>query len=713
MKANCTDAMPTQELDAVTQQNVLINNCFFLWLHALVLLLSAIPVVSQIAGTLFNVPVWTVPKTYELKMYAGAMLACLALPFLKNLLPSLLSRVHQKYRLFSILFYPVAILLYSSPLPEFVRYCSVFIMALIGVGVLVYDMCGASVDRHSYLARHYNGLLITAIAFSTVVIVGKSDGNVFNLFSALTFATFATIFLILRYANYQSKYAIFLVPLLLYIVTYGAMLGAIEVSHYSFFLGPVIEILYGHSHPLSLDIQYGGGLTAFLAVYFKARELVSFAGLQELLKFLTFVQYLLIYFIASSLYRSSKIAFLTLLAILCFNFFGPNINYYYCAPSSGFLRFGLIYFILMCYVLEGKYISAQSTMWAVSIIGSIAFWWSFESAVYTLPALLFAEYIANNLRRFIPVFFVCFCATSLLYLSPFLLQGEWPPLWRYYEYAMVYANGFAQIPLNRLTSFWWLFPLLYGYFLLKIVTGSISNKLISVLTVYGMALFTYFGGRSHPIGIYVVSIPFILLVIYLVVNLKSISPLIKQGMLAFVLMVFPSAYYVIDGQRIISQGVWEVNLPLISNFLHAGSTPSFLISDSGAPWLNTTSNIIAVTNCGIYSPINKFIENNSIAIISEDDKNTINFHACTRSHNALQLNPYIETVMNPRASARMLAGLHNLANHYILVEINLINSKDELWGGKTTLAILQRLHAKKVGELTFGDEVMGIYHVKH
>jgi hypothetical protein len=706
MKTLIADTISAQH---VSQKDTLIKNCFFLWSHGLVLLLSMIPVSSYFVSKVFDIPVWTVPKIYELKMYALGMVGCLAMPFLNRYAPSLLLRDHPRYQLFFLLFYPAAVLIYSQALPDFVRYSSVLAFAFIGVAVLIYDMRHPAIIHRSYLSRHYDKLLIATISFSILLIICKSDAMMFNLFSTLALTAFISVFLIVRFATVQDKYFIFLVPVFLFMVTFGSMQGAIEVTHYSFLLGPVIEVLYGHFHPLNLDIQYGGGLTTFLALYFKARGLVSFEGMQDLLKFLAFMQYLLVYFIATSLYRSQKIAFMTLLAILAFNFFAPNINYYYCAPSTGFLRFGFIYLILLCYLLQNKIFSARSTVLIISILGSIAVLWSFESAVYTLPALFFAEYIDNNLKKFLPVFLGCFCIIGLAYLSPFFMQGHWPPLWRYYEYAMVYANGFGQIPLDRLTSFWWLFPLLYGFFLIKIITGNISNKLISALTIYGMAIFSYFAGRSHPIGIFVVSIPFILLSIYFILNLRSPSVLIKQILLAFALIVFPSAYYVIDSKRIIIQGVWEVNSSLVKNFLLFSPAPPFLISDSGSPWMNKASDNIVEIGCSVYSPLKKYIENNSIAILSTDDKNLIRFYACTKSHNALAINPYYETAFNSKAVARTIKKASTLANHYILVESNLLKSQYDPWGSEMTLIILRHLHAKKVDKLTLAGEAMDVF----
>ncbi len=549
------------------EKNSVVMNSFFLWSQLIILFLTAIPVISQLICTFYNVPVWTLPKIYELKIYALAILLCYLLPLMSRYVPTLLQKNHNAYRLYSLFLYPCSILIYASSLPDFIRYLSVFILTLIGITVLILEMHKLISINNLFASRYYSQLLIASVAFSVFLIVYHSDGNTFKVFTPIAVGMFMVVFACVRYINIRFKYLVLLVPVFLYIVIYGSMLGTIEVTHYAFFLGPVIEIIYGHFHPLELDIQYGGGLTAFLVLYFKFKGLVSFAGLQELLKFLTFVQYLLIYIIATALYRSQKIAFLVLLSILCFNFFAPNINFYFCIPSVGFMRFGIMYLILGCYIFEKKILPPYLVTLMTSILTSIAILWSFESAVYTLPAILFAEYMNKSLKKFMPIFIITFGILFIAYLSPFILQGKGPPLWRYYEYALVYANGFGQIPLNRSVSFWWLFPLLYAFMLINIVTRNISNKSITALTIYGIAIFTYFAGRSHPICLFVVSIPFILLGNYVILNLRSASQLLKQILFTFSLIVFPLAFYVIDAKQVIIQGVWNVNLPLIKNFL--------------------------------------------------------------------------------------------------------------------------------------------------
>lgn len=675
---------------------------FFLWLHGIILFLTGIAVFA---------PSWTCPKIYELKIYGLVMLASAALPIAGRYIQTFSKLKYPYYQLFFLLLGPLAVSIYSF-VPGYAKYGLVFLLALLGVCLLGYDFylqkkpITTHKDRFFWM-KNYSAYLTFSLIITILLIINNSDANTFALFSFLNICLFIGVFCFIHYAKIKPNYFTWFIPILLFFVTFGAMKGGMEVTHYSFFLGPIIEILYGHAHPLAIDIQYGGGLTSFLALYFKLRGNVSFIGLLELLKCLAFIQYLLIFYIAHSLLQSQKLAFMALLTVLAYNFFAPNMNLYYCAPSFGFLRFGFIYLIIGCYLLEKRHVSPVIIAIMTSILGSIAFLWSFESAVYTLPALFFAEYIQKTLRLFLPIFLICFGFILLAYLFPFIAEGKSPPLWRYYEYAMEYANGFGQIPLNRLTSFWWLLPLLYGFMMIEILSGQISNKIVCALTVYGMAIFTYFGGRAHPIYVSIVSIPFILLSFYWILHLKNFSLTKRHLLLSAIVVIFMSAHYVLDPAQTLAQGIWRTNIPLVKQFILEGPSQPFFISDSGSPWL-AKSNDDASPNCSLYKTLVPYLENQSIAIVSTDDKNLITFYACTKSHNALGLNTYYETALNPKAVTRAVQRVPALQHHYLLIEANLLKDKVDLWGSELAQQLLQATPHNNIADLKIDGNT---YHV--
>ena len=675
-----------------------VERCFTLWLFSVLLFLSGIPTVGLIIHSILKTPIWTVPKIYELKMYAIIMFMCALLPFLDHYIPRRFKRLSTHYKLYMMVFYPLTTVLYCFGNPHKYHYISVFILSLGGIALYIYDGLYEKETTLSYINKHYYQLLALSLFLTTLIVLYSSTDNVVHLFSWWSLIVFVMAMLFIQYVNFKNKFLV--LPFLcgLFLVTFYSNAGY-DPLHTGFFIGPVLEVLYGHAHPLTLDIQYGGGLTAFLAAYYKVRGAVTDEGMQDLLKALTFIEYTLVFFVAEALYHSRKIAFIALLAILFFNFYSVGAIYYG-YPSIGALRFGFIYLILFTWLLEGAWLSQRTVFFIVSILGSLAFIWSFESAVYTIPALFFAEYVNKSFKKFFPVFLGCFSLIVLAYLSPILFQGKWPEFWRYYEYPLLYANGLAQMPLTRLANIWWFFPLIYGFFLIKIMSGALSSKLISALTVYGALLFTYFGGRSASPNIFHVSIPFILLSIYFILNLKTVTHFTKHIFLSCVLVVILSQDMVWGGTGLVALNFWNKNLVLFKKNIVA-------------VLMNTTPKIPSVNDkyCAAFQPLHKYIENNSIAIMNEHS-DFYHFYACTKTHNAFGLNPYLEISSNPFASNRAILKAEALANRFILVDSDLIRLKSSLFNKELPQSILQKISVKMIEELKVDDTTYIVYENK-
>jgi len=342
----------------------------------------------------------------------------------------------------------------------------------------------------------------------------------------------------------------------------------------------------------------------------------------------------------------------------------------------------------------------------LAILGSLACIWSFESAVYTLPAIFFVEYINKSLKKFLPIFILCFSVILILYLAPFILEGKRPLFERFYEYAILYSNGFGQVALSRLTNFWWLFPLLYGFVLIKIISGDILNKIIIALTIYGMALFTYYGGRADPNNLFHISIPFILLSIYVILNLNSISHFAKQILLTLAITLFVSVNYQWGSEtgHNVMKGIGKINLPLVLNqFLPTAKQINITRASESADQ-------IVLTDCSMYSSLKKYIENGTIALLSEDD-NLYQFYTCTKTHNALAVNPYDEVSFNPKAAERTLQKVVTMPNHFLLIDADLLKNKIDRLGSPMVAEILQNKSLKKVNRVRLAHSTFIVFRV--
>lgn len=683
------------------QKDIAIRNGFFLWTLTVVLLLTAIPLVSEMVGVLAKTPIiWTVPKVYELKFYAIGLIGCLLVSFMGGSKNSFLQHESSRFQVYLLVYYPLSVFIYALPLSSVVRYTSVFILSVLGLGIYIYEISHIKKLKNLKFNFNYNHCLIASVSLAIFIILFASSDPVFSLFSPLLLIPLIGIFLFLQFYHFGNKPIILFAILMVFVATFFTM-GGIDVFHYSFFLGPVIEVLNGHYHPFMLDVQYGSGLTAFLALYFKW-VVLSLQNMQFLLKVLTCLQYLLIFFIAAYICQSKKVGLLVLLSALVFNFYAASYAYY-CCPSIGFLRFGFIYLVLLTYMLEQKLFSNTVACFVASILGSIAFLWSLESAVYTLPAIFFAEYLNRNLKKFVPIFLGCFIVIVLAYVGPIFLQGKMPLWSRYYEYATLYADGFGQVPLKREISFWWLFPLLYGFTLLRVVIKDNANKVVAALTVYGMALFTYYAGRADSNNIFHVAIPFVLLSFYLVSSLTAVSFNSRKVLLALVAVVFLSANTLWLHTGMTLRGIWEDNIPILKNYYKLYFVnPNQSVSVKGEAVEKACSN---------YFLLKKYIENNSIVLLDGDDY-IYQFYVCTNTHNALTIDPYLEIAINPKASVRTLELTKHISNQYLLISKDLLKKQPGVYWGDFPMQILKTFNGKKIGEIKVNDQSIVIFQKK-
>jgi len=605
---------------------------------------------------------------------------------------------------------PLAVVLYAFVTPESSKFIAVFKLSLLGICILGYDILLSQNIETTFLNKpiNYSQALVFSIVISVFLIVWQSQGNTFNIENWTFILLIGLNFIFLQYFRFQSNYWLLLVPLFIFLATFLSMTSSIDYGNGSFIAGPASELLYSHNHPLTINAQYGSGLTLFVALYYKLLGVFYLDGLIYLLKIGMFIEYLIVYLIALKFSRSHKIAFLALVSVLIFNFYSM-MTIYYSFPQIGFIRFGLIYLIILCYLLENT-LSPRILHFLVSVLASIAAIWSFESAIYVIPAVLFAEFINKNLRQFLPVFISCFAITLFIYLFPLIQQGQLHSLTRYYEYANLYAvnsEEFFSVPLSRLTSVWWLFPALYAYILTQILSGKIKDKVVILLTVYGMAIFTYFGGRAHPNNLCIISIPFILLSVYTITHIESFSRGKKNALLALFFSGFLTANYAIsdfgngvnaNGMKIVD-GIYSQNIPLFKNLV---------------TFQDTNSRITAFKdNCTNYSALDKYVENNSLAILEYDlmgatdasDVRLVDYYGCSHTHNAFGINPYLATTLNPKAVTRVVTNLANIPNHYILVDSRVLDKNKNLPSSAIPMVeqILTGLQATKVSQFNLGN----------
>jgi len=324
-----------------------------------------------------------------------------------------------------------------------------------------------------------------------------------------------------------------------------------DQHHYNFFLGPVNDFLRGKSMLVDINCQYGVGVIYFLAALFGlGLAPLTYQGLSCIINILLILQYGLLYLLLRHVLKSPPFSALILFLILTANFFSQRTNPNF--PSVGPLRFGLVYLVLAAVLLRNAYPRLSRISWFLAyIVTALASIWSVETFFYVLSthvAILLHEFILNtsSLRQFL-YRSVRALVSSLLAigLTHLLLalhihsrSGEWPHWDRYLDYITLYSVGeFATLPVDPWSP-WALITAIYFASLLLLVYRTIRSpaafargeaSLITGMTVFGIAQFTYFLGRSHPNNLYHICIPAVFLAAYWLCQMTKDAHLVPAG----------------------------------------------------------------------------------------------------------------------------------------------------------------------------------------
>ena len=171
-----------------------------------------------------------------------------------------------------------------------------------------------------------------------------------------------------------------LCTLLVFYVGRPVMLLAVNQNY---FLGPTTDVLHGHPMLVSTFSQYGFGMFDGLGAFFSVAP-IGYGSFTLLLSALTALLFAAVYVVLRLSTSSQIVAIAGLVVAVVLNIFGQS-DYYTYYPSTGVLRFGLVWLVILLSVA-----AASSTRRArlldvlvLVVVGASAAW-SGESGVYCL-----------------------------------------------------------------------------------------------------------------------------------------------------------------------------------------------------------------------------------------------------------------------------------------------------------------------------------------
>ncbi len=316
------------------------------------------------------------------------------------------------------------------------------------------------------------------------------------------------------------------------------------VGHdYSYFFGPVWEVISGKTLYTEVPSQYGFLSILLLALLHKL-SIVSIVYLPALIWFLYIIQYFLCFYLLYRISRSHSLSLIGLFSII-------SVNYYSIfhlpasIPQIGPMRW--LPLILALFVLQKM---KRFDHPVLIIVVAISSFWVLDSGIalilaFGLSLLLLFLKKSIAIQKTIWTLFYLFVSLAMTFLTINLLQLLFgyqtiSPVTLFSKFQQYAGSGFGMIPIET-NSYFWFFILIYflsiTYFFQKRQTDSESKV---ILFSANLSLFagTYFVGRSHPHNLFHVAL-FPLLSVFLLLGVLMKNRSISQRKRAvFFLVMF-------------------------------------------------------------------------------------------------------------------------------------------------------------------------------
>lgn len=354
----------------------------------------------------------------------------------------------------------------------------------------------------------------------------------------------ASVFLFIAFLTFEPRFPI-----------YG--------HDYSYFLGPIWEIIQGKTIFTDIVSQYGFGSILLLATLFKL-NLLNIWQLPIVIWFLYIFEYFLSFLLLFKISKSTIFSLVGLLSILTVNYFSlyhvPSV-----IPQIGPIRWLPLLLFLFLFSLAKKIDSNQ----IIVLLSWLAFW-VIDSGIYLLLAYFFTIFLlilADKLKlqkavktvgkTLLTISFV-FLLINILHL---VLGYKTINVYLIFSKLRQYAGaGFGMIPIQE-HSFFWLVILLYiasiVYFFRtnNAKTGRDLSLLVFSANLSLLAS-VYFVGRSHPHNLFNIAIFLLLNAFILLSELykKITSKKIKIVFLTSLFLIF-IAFPVFQRQEIITKNI--------------------------------------------------------------------------------------------------------------------------------------------------------------
>jgi hypothetical protein len=315
----------------------------------------------------------------------------------------------------------------------------------------------------------------------------------------------------------------------------GISLSLALAGNHNYFLGPAIDVLHGHPMLISTFSQYGVGLMDALAAIFLVVP-IGYGTFTLLLSAGTALLFVVVYVVLRWSTESLLIAAAGVALAIVLGTFG-TLGYYAWAPSTGVLRFGLPWLVIL-FSLGSARTPAHKRLFDALVFATVAVAaiWSGEAGVYCLgTAVALAcldaavadaegrERVRMAARRIVQLVAVSASALLIFTLLTRVLAGAWPDWGAYIYFVRLYTTGgFGNLPILpwspglALGAMYTVSAIVIVLLVLSrqafVRERVVAFRAATGITMLGVLVYTYFLGRAHPNNLYHISPPGVALV---------------------------------------------------------------------------------------------------------------------------------------------------------------------------------------------------------
>jgi hypothetical protein len=306
----------------------------------------------------------------------------------------------------------------------------------------------------------------------------------------------------------------------------------ITILNANYFLGPTNDVLHGHAMLVGTFSQYGVGMFDLLAGFFSIFPL-GYGVLTLLLITLTALVFAAIYTIVRIATRAQLLSALCVAVAVTVYVFGQP-DFYTAFPSTGALRFGLPWLVIVLAVLGARAsepLVGRRLDAAVIVLVGFASVWSGETGIYCLgtacaiacldatmiaaPAARRVRSAARRLGRLVAAYVLGILLFTLITRAA---AGHWPEWGVYLDFVRLYTTGGEgtlemtrwspglAIGAEYAVSATVLIALLIARPEL-VRTRTDAFRAATGVTAMGALFYTYFLGRSAPTNLIHISPP--------------------------------------------------------------------------------------------------------------------------------------------------------------------------------------------------------------